>query len=402
MSISNSQLTCTLGLSVREIQTLVGYASLYEFEDTIQSISTTNLLKLKLKDYEALETSRKVYKAAKKVSKSRQLSNLLSRPFNSNGRVYLQEDYTLFVPTFNNLFELYALKSVEGWRDRSRYAACYINEVWEEWLTGKDCGYLIELLQDFDHIFVGLYHCVESLSKLIGKPCTYLPIGVDALQFCSAPKQKITRNIDVCNIGRRSDITHAALLQMARQNDLFYFYDTISATSGVVNAAKQITFNVKNPQEHRFLLSNLLKRSRYFIANRAFVNDPKRAAGNGEIPSRFFEGAAAGTVMIGDVPETDVFKEYFDWDDAVIQAPFDVPHIAEIIAELDAQPERINTIRRNNMINALLKHDWLHRLQVIYTTFDLPPSPGMVQRSAQIAASVDHIHQLAPSQTVYR
>jgi hypothetical protein len=400
MLFYNDELSSTLGLSVREIKTLVGYSSLYEFEDIIQSVGGANLLKVKANDYQALENSRKAYKAVRKVTKSRRFGDFISQHFISDCRFQLQKNHTLFIPTFNNLFELFALKSVAEWRDRSRYAACYINEVWEDWLQDKDCEYLIELLKDFDHIFVGLYHGVELLSELTGKPCTYLPIGVDALKFCPNPKQKHPRNIDICNIGRRSDITHRALLEMASQEDLFYYYDTIS-TGGVVNAAKQTTFNVKNPAEHRLLLSNLLKRSRYFIANRAFVNDPERTRGNYEIPSRFFEGAAAGTVMIGDAPNTEVFKEYFGWEDSVIRVAFDAPQIAEVIAELDAQPERVADIRRNNAINALLKHDWLHRLQAIYTTFDLPPSAEMMQRSAQISELVDQIHRLDLREVTY-
>lgn len=402
MLLCNEKIQPALGLSVREFKQLVGYSSLYEFEDLIQALSKAKLFKVK--DFRSLETSRKIYKTARKVARkfdrSGRAVNFLYRQFLPiKSRLFCQEDYSLFVPTFNNLFELFALKSIEGWRDRSRYAACYINEVWEDWLQESD--YLVELLKDFDHIFVGLHHSVETVSQLTGKPCTYLPIGVDALKFCPNPHHKPSRSIDVCNIGRRSDITHQALLEMAGEDSFFYYYDTISTSSDVVNSSKQQTFNVKNPQEHRLLLANLLKQTRYFIANRAFANDLQRTGGKCEIPSRFFEGAAAGTVMIGDSPKTGIFQEFFDWEDVVIPIPFDASHIAEVIADLDAQPERVSAIRCNNMINALRKHDWLHRLQVIYSAFDLPPSAEMVQRSAQISELVDQIHRATPREVIY-
>ncbi len=266
--------------------------------------------------------------------------------------------------------------------------------------TTKECEYLLELLKDFDYIFIGLHHGVESLSKLIGKPCAYLPIGVDALKFCAYTKDEPFRSIDVCNIGRRSDITHRALMELAQQNEIFYYYDTTSLPN-VENASKQITFHVKNPQQHRLLLANILKRSRYFMANRAFINDTQRTRGQSEIPSRFFEGSAAGTVMIGEPPETQIFNEYFSWEDAIIRIPFDAPHISEVIRELNAQPERVAAIRRENTINALLKHDWLHRLQVIYDALDLPASAAMLQRAERIAALVDHIHQLASPSSIH-
>jgi hypothetical protein len=397
MTSCQDDLAPSLGLSVRNVRTLVGYASLYEFEDFLQEIGAASLIKIE--NYKVIERSRKVFKAFKKLDGSGNIGSFVSRFFiPRKSQFHLDRDYNIFLPTFNSPFELFCLSAVQGWRDRSRYAACYINEVWEAQL--KDCDYLVELLKDFDHIFVGLHHSVDSVKRLTGKPCTYLPIGVDALKFCPFSSRDFTRSIDVLNIGRRSDVTHQALLDMAAQQDIFYYYDTVS-TQAVANASKQSTFHVKNPQEHRLLLSKLLKMSRYFIANRAIANDPQRTGGKSEIPARFFEGSAAGTVMLGDAPETKVFAEYFDWEDAVIRLPFDAYHIAEVIAELDAQPERVDTIRRNNAINALLKHDWLHRLQVIYQTFDLPPSAAMEQRSAQISAMVDQIQQSTPALAVY-
>jgi hypothetical protein len=57
-------------------------------------------------------------------------------------------------------------------------------------------------------------------------------------------------------------------------------------------------------------------------------------AGRDEIPARFYEGAAAGTVMIGEAPGTEEFKRQFDWPDAVIHMPFDSPDIGRIPADL--------------------------------------------------------------------
>lgn len=398
-----------IGLSVRKLQSLVGYTSLYEFEDLIQEISPVRYFELV--DRKSLEMSRKVYKACRRVSakvyrvcqrasQAGKLSSGLAHRFlPENSRFQIDRDYTLFFPTFNNAFELFGLKAVDGWRDQCQYAACYINEVWASELSDYD--YLIELLRDFDHIFVGLQHSVDLVSQVTGKPCTYLPIGVDALKFGRPPSASMPRHIDVCNIGRRSDVTHEALLNLARQQNWFYYYDTISTPKGVANAEKQVTFHVKSPEEHRLLLANLLKRTRYFIANRAFVNDPRRTGGQGEIPSRFFEGTAAGTVMIGEPPQTETFQEYFGWEDAIISVPFDAPHIGEVIAELEAQPERVAAIRRNNMIQSCLRHDWLHRLQVVYDTFDLPASEAMAQRSAQLTARVEALRQEAPQRSLY-
>ena len=46
--------------------------------------------------------------------------------------------------------------------------------------------YLLELLSEFDHIFLGLRHCVDDVSRITGKPCSYLPLGTDVLRFAPA------------------------------------------------------------------------------------------------------------------------------------------------------------------------------------------------------------------------
>ena len=85
-------------------------------------------------------------------------------------------------------------------------------------------------------------------------------------------------------------------MSLAEKNKSFYYYDTINI-SNVANSSKQQTFSVKNPREHRFLLANLLKRIRYFIANRARANEFKKEQSKDELSSRFFEGAASGKLL---------------------------------------------------------------------------------------------------------
>ena len=141
--------------------------------------------------------------------------------------------------------------------------------------------------------------------------------------------------------------------------DCFYYYDTVAASGADL---KHRTFRVDNPHEHRGMLATLLKHSRYFIANRSYVNKPEFTAGRDEISARFYEGAAAGTVMIGEAPRTEEFKQQFDWPDAVIHLPFDSPDIGRILADLNGDPERLRAVRRNNVREAAQRHDWLHRI----------------------------------------
>jgi hypothetical protein len=90
-------------------------------------------------------------------------------------------------------------------------------------------------------------------------------------------------------------------------------------------------------------------------------------------------------VLLGDAPATDEFRAQFDWPDAVIHMPFDCPGIEAVLAELVADPQRLALISRNNARNAALRHDWLHRLEVIFNTLGMPPTAGMLERKQRLA-----------------
>jgi hypothetical protein len=248
--------------------------------------------------------------------------------------------------------------------------------------------YLLELLSDFDHIFIGSRHCVENVARITGRPCSYLPLAVDVLRFAPASLDQ-PRPIDICNIGRRSSVTHHALLEEAERQLSFYYYDTVAASG---TDLKHRTFRVDSPHEHRRMLATVLKHSRYFIANRSYVNRPEFTRGREEISGRFYEGAAAGTVMIGEAPRAEEFERQFDWPDAVIHLPFDSPDVGRILADLNQDSERLRAIRRNNVRESALRHDWLHRIQVVFDVLGLAPTDGMrtrARRLDQIASQLE-------------
>ena len=297
----------------------------------------------------------------------------------------LDRDFDLFFPIFNSTYELYALATIPNWRQRCHKAACFITEVWPGWLP----EYLIELLSAFEHIFIGCRNSVDDVARLSGRPCTYLPFAVDVLRFAPASVDQ-RRPIDVCNIGRRSSVTHQALLEMAEQEPAFYYhYDTV-ASSG--SDLKERTFHVDNPYEHRRMLATTFKHSRYYIANRSYVNKPEFTAGRDEISARFYEGAAAGTVMIGEAPQNEEFDRQFNWPDAVIHLPFDSPYVARLLADLNGDPHRVQLIRQANVREAALRHDWLYRIQVVFHFLGLASTEQMrarAKRLKQIASQAE-------------
>jgi hypothetical protein len=320
-----------------------------------------------------LEFSRRAYKLARFATGSRRFAGACApRP----STVRLERDYDLFFPVFNHAHELFALATVPDWRQRCRVAACFVNEIY------LVPGYLLELLAEFDHVFIGAGHAVGEVARIVGRPCTYLPLAADVLRFSPFPELP-PRAIDVCNIGRRSPVTHDALVRLARDRQIFYYYDSVAASG---DGQKQRTFRIDNASEHRLLLASLLQRSRYFIANRGRVNEPEFTMRRDEIPGRFYEGAAAGTVMLGEPVQTKEFERQFGWPDALIRLPFDSPDVGRILDELDEDPQRLARIRRDNVGNAALRHDWVYRLRTVFETVGIPPTEAMLAREKRLQA----------------
>ena len=359
-------------LSQRRIADLVAYCLAYEFEDTFAAV--TDAERIDATDLPGIEFSRRVYKLARIASGSPGVARRLA-PY-PRSKVVLEHDFELFFPVFSHAYELYSLATIPNWRQRCRKAACFITEIGSDVLP----EYLLELLSAFDHIFLGFRRNVQDVARITGRPCTYLPFAVDVLRFAPASLDQ-PRPINVCNIGRRSPVTHQALLEEAERQQRFYYYDTVAASG---EDLKGRTFRVDSPHEHRRMLATLLKSSCYFIANRSYINRPELTAGGDEISARFYEGAAAGTVMIGEAPRIEEFKRQFDWPDAVIRVPFDSADIGRILADLNTDPERLRAVRSNNVREAALRHDWLHRMLVVFEALALTPTEAMRARGRRL------------------
>jgi hypothetical protein len=81
--------------------------------------------------------------------------------------------------------------------------------------------------------------------------------------------------------------------------------------------------------------------------------------------------------MLREAPRAEEFKQQFDWADAVIHVRFNSPDIGRILSDLNAHPERLRTVQ----CNGALRHDWLHRIQVVFDVLGLTPTEGMRARA---------------------
>ncbi|QNI33505.1 glycosyltransferase family 1 protein [Alloacidobacterium dinghuense] len=284
--------------------------------------------------------------------------------------------YDLFLAICGNPTDLLRVHAAGDWRSKCRMAVCLIDEMWARQINHYK-NY-IRMLAEFDLVVLYYSMSIEPLNQHIGNKGLFMPPGVDTLRFCPWPDPP-QRAIDVYSIGRRSAVTHHALLGMAKEEDIFYVHDSTSADRVLV------------PTEHRVLFANLLKRSRYFIVNPGLIDQPAARGNQIEIGNRYFEGAAAGAIMIGVRPNNDVFEKVFNWPEPMIDLPWDSSAVADVIRECDRDSERQETIRRRNVEQALLQHDWLYRWETVLNALGmdlLPKAQARKQRLHSLAEMV--------------
>ncbi len=334
-------------------------STLREFEEIIRDIDSVELLAPQPRKWFEHRT-----RIAQTVGKH---SSLVLNP--GLPKIKLDRYYDLFFAICEKPSELLNVNAAEGWSDYCKTSICLLSELWIKQMPLYKSS--LKVLSKFDYVFSFLSQSVEPINQATRAKCFYMPPGVDTVLFLPYPKAA-KRFIDIFSLGRRSEQVHQALLTMARNNEIFYVYDTIK------------DLHTHNLEEHRFLIANMANRSRYFVVNPAKSDRPAERGDQSEMGFRYFEGAAAGTIMIGEQPTNHEFKKEFFWPDAVVQLPYDSGRIQEVIREIDQQPDRQEKIRNMNMVQALLRHDWLYRWETVLKTAGLEPMPELVKRKRML------------------
>ncbi len=354
-------------LSQRNLQRLVSRSVDYEFEDIISDIDDADII---------APRPGRFFEVRHKIGNQLARHCCLTSVNSGIKKTYLTKDYDLFFAVCMFPRDLLFINTLRGIKDHCRKSVCWLDEVWANELHLWK-GHL-KILSRFDYVILNCSASAKPIQEAINKPCIYLPPGVDAVKFSPYPELP-RRCVDVYNLGRRSHVMHEALLAMAEQSKIFYIYDTLQ------------TLHTLHHRQHRSLISNIAKRSRYFIASAAKFNRPFETYGQNEIGFRFFEGAASGAVMIGEPPANEAFKEHFGWPDAIIQVPYDFAEIPDVLNELNNQPERLEKIHKNNVMHSLLKHDWAYRWKEILEIVGLESTPALNSRLEHLRNLSDEI-----------
>jgi len=352
-------------VTLRRVNTHAAWCSNFEFEDVIRSVDGVDMLELdpaphfELRQHVARSIAWRIrYRAFADVNPGLK-------------RVKLNRDYDVFVFVCMNVWDLLYLNAVVDWQARCRVKVCYMAEFYAGQVA--ELQNLLRRLEDFDQVFQSL-SSAGTISKIVGRPCHDLPHATDVLRFTPYPKPP-ARVIDVLSIGRRSDPVHQALRRLAAARDFFYLHDTLP--SPLVRPS--------NPVEHREMLASAARVSRFFVAYPAKFGDDE-PHGQSEAGARYFEGAAAGAVLLGQAPGALTFHRDFPWPDAVVELNADGSDVADVLADLSRRPDELARLGARNAVAALRWHDWAHRWSSILETIGLAPRPALSERLGALEA----------------
>ncbi|HVX77198.1 MAG TPA: glycosyltransferase [Bradyrhizobium sp.] len=339
----------------------------FEFEDIICEIDSADLL------------APKVDPTSARASFATRLAFRAPVALNPGlPKISVKKRYDILFTVCGHPQDLIMFNAVSNVKDNCAISVCLLDELWIREIPLRT--HFLKILAKFDVVMLYYSQTAKPLSETIGRRCVFMPPGVDAISFCPYPTPP-QRVIDVLSIGRRSEITHQRLLDMVRKDGLFYLHDSIAGIQTI------------NSREHRALFANCAKRTRYFIVNPGIIDQPERRGNQIEIGNRYFEGAASGTIMVGERPNNEAFQTLFDWPDAVTQLPYNSTDIDLVIKDLDRDPERQERIRRTGVLEALKKHDWAYRWEKILETVGLQPKQQLQERKERLRRLAEVVSQ---------
>ena len=284
------------------------------------------------------------------------------------------------------------IEQVKDWRARSRLAVAFVLETWTSALEKHRAA--LRVLDRFDHVFVLNAASIPALQRFTSTPISFLPTATDALAARPGPE----RVIDFLSLGRRLPKLHRELCTLSAEQNNFYVYDQWK------------NLVVRDWAEARSGNADMIRRSRYYIAwdptlivnDRNAVSKDKMSAGERVLSTRYFEGAAGGTILLGSRPGCPEFDDLFDWPDAVVEIAPDGSDLREVLAALDGNPARSTALRTANAVNSLRRHDWADRWARILDTLDLPRTEAHEARRRQLEHSANQIEVEAGGTSVYK
>jgi hypothetical protein len=172
----------------------------------------------------------------------------------------------------------------------------------------------------------------------------WLPFGVDTNSFHT---QAVEKSIFAYWMGRRYEPLHQALFRYCNERGLDYRV----STGG----------EIAEPKE----LGQLVARSKYFVVTPTNLDNPARTGRFSPLVMRYLEGIAAGTRLLGVVPQSGEFDQLLPRD-AILEVASDGRDLAERLDFDQRRWAEAQTCVARAQEVVLAAHSWHRRAEQIY------------------------------------
>lgn len=309
----------------RDVYRLLSYGMVMDFEDGVAELTDADIVPVPL-------PSRRARLAA--AHQGRWLSRV-----DAPRRAY---DVCLFVAMDPQWVP--SLLQVRDLRHIARKVVVYVIDSWLAYLPSLKRHQ--RAWAEVDHVFISFNHALEAYRDALPCQVDHLPQGIGDRWFSP---HHTSRPLDVVSIGRRLPSVHKELVRLAREEDLFYFYQTARSPMAI------------DLLENQQLLGRLLQSSMVHVNWAMETTDPERAERGAPIVARFFESAACAGVVVGSKPRNPTFDGLFPYDGFVREIPVTAPEaagevIAAALADTAGRAERVALAQ-----DTLARHTWKAR-----------------------------------------
>ncbi len=229
-------------------------------------------------------------------------------------------------------------------------------------------------LPKLDHLFVITPSLAKEVEQFHSINASFLPLATNTFPLNGYQPQ---RSIDVLSYGRTNEQVHAQLQQFNEpESRRLYIHSTFSGTE------------VHNVREHLALLNRLLLRSKISLCFEG--SQLHRFQGRSTLLYRWFEGWAAGCVIVGKKPLGRGIPKLMDWQDSTLDVPDDLDQVLPFFEALLQDEPRLQEISRRNYVECRLRHDWRYRFRDLFKVLNLPLPDRLIEQIEQLQRYRQH------------
>jgi len=259
------------------------------------------------------------------------------------------------------------LKATPRWRRRFDKVAAFIVDLYPPSLARLDR----RLAGHLDAIFVSYGQMRNAVEASTGVPTH---VVLQAADTTRAGPFTTDRRIDVVAFGRQPNNVKDVLTE--------HFGDPQSPHLAWWSSGKGP--HTQSLTQDRRAFWSLLRRTRLSLAYRYEDSHPESFSGVSPITARWFESFAAGCAVIGSKPSSPEASAHLEWPNSVLPLDTDSGEALEQILALLQDPSLLESVGYTNRQQAVLNHDWRHRISEMLDFLDLSPIPSLEHEIMQL------------------